>query len=514
MFWKKNDKPGWFGSKLDDNEIALQSGDYSAIPRIFCVFAENHTPSKTRAASILCDVLDRLTFDEIVRIDVQMRQTTSMEWSINWRNYSIDDFFTSDMNVNERRAVVVFASLNPNGFVREHAVHMMKDYGGTLPFIVLRQNDWVSQVRAVALESADYRLSNLSDGELITALPFADKLSRSGRSQSNDSYTNRIYSVLTSSENERELIAGFKTTNIRTRRICTNTLFITENLRIDLLFDRLRCETDPFLRASIFRRLISAGQNMDDDADQFLHDKYPLNRILAFQYICDRDQNKALNTARNLFLDKNATVRENARYYMNGKCPDFDYRAFYKAHMADFTVSAIYGLGETGKAEDTAVIERYLCDAQISAVRAAMISIMRLHGTKYASVITGFLSDDRAGLVKAARNLIIKTDSPDYERVMEIFRVTPYENTKRKCFSILLTAGKWQRLIYILDILENGGEEISESAMTALRGWIVGYNRSYAAASEEQIKSIAESIERFNGKLSDTVRRQLRFLLR
>ena len=92
MFWNKNDKPGlvvacgncspmrpgWFGSKLNDSEIALQSGDYSAIPRIFCVFSEDHAPSKVRAAILLRDVLDRLTFDELVRIDEQIRQTTSM----------------------------------------------------------------------------------------------------------------------------------------------------------------------------------------------------------------------------------------------------------------------------------------------------------------------------------------------------------------------------------------------------------------------------------------------------
>ena len=86
MFW--NNKPGWFGSKLNDYGSALQSGDYSAIPWIFCVFAENHTASKTVAAELLCAALEKMTFDELVRIDEQMRQTTSMEWSINWRNYS------------------------------------------------------------------------------------------------------------------------------------------------------------------------------------------------------------------------------------------------------------------------------------------------------------------------------------------------------------------------------------------------------------------------------------------
>jgi len=491
MFWDKNDKhkPDWFGSKLNDNEIALQSGDYSAIPRIFCVFSENHALSKARAASILCHLLDRLTFDEVVRIDAQMRQTTSMEWFINWRDYAIDSFFTSSMNECKRRAVVIFASFNPNGFIRERAVRMMKDYADTLPFIILRQNDWVVQVRQAAALSFTYRLQNLSDGEIIAAIPFADKLRWSSRG-SHDEYTEKFFAVLTSPAYEQDLLKGFASSNIRTRRICTNALFGVKYPNIKLAFKRLILEPDPFLRAAIFKKLNSRGQKMDSTIGIFLNDKYSLNRILAFQYLCDNDQNRALQVAQDLLLDKNAAVRENARQYISNKVLDFDFRSFYKAHMADFSVSAISGLGETGKEEDTIVIEGYLNSATTSAARAAMTAVMRLDGTKYALAITEFLADHRVGLVKTARNLIIKVNSPDYVRVMEILRSTPYENTKQKCFSILLTAGKWQRLIYILDVLENGGLQMVETSMAALKGWIIGYNSSFAVASAAQIEKL------------------------
>ena len=105
MFWHKHDKPGWFGTKLNDYTQALLSGDTSAIPWIFCVFAENHMATKTVASKILSTALEILTFDELIRIDEQMRQTTSMEWSINWRNHSIDSFFTPEMDEAERCAL-------------------------------------------------------------------------------------------------------------------------------------------------------------------------------------------------------------------------------------------------------------------------------------------------------------------------------------------------------------------------------------------------------------------------
>ncbi|MCL1913528.1 MAG: hypothetical protein FWG10_06580 [Eubacteriaceae bacterium] len=74
------------------------------------------------------------------------------------------------MGTEEIRAVVVFASFNPNGFIRERAVKFMKECRNTLPFAVLRQNDWVFEVRGAALECACYRLCKLAAGELVSAL--------------------------------------------------------------------------------------------------------------------------------------------------------------------------------------------------------------------------------------------------------------------------------------------------------------------------------------------------------
>jgi len=132
-------------------------------------------------------------------------------------------------------------------------------------------------------------------------------------------------------------------------------------------------------------------------------------------------------------------VCENARFYLNKNVPGFDCRAFYKSKLTDCTAPAIYGLGETGNAEDTVEIENYLKSDVIAIVRAAMTAIMRLDSEKYAATFTELLTDDRVGIVKTARNLLTKTSLPDYARVMEIFRTTPYENTKQKCFLEVIT---------------------------------------------------------------------------
>ena len=328
----------------------------------------------------------------------------------------------------------------------------MKDYPETLPFALLRQNDWVQQVRAASTETTDFRFAHLSRGELLSALPFADRLSRSGRMQKQNTEIKSIFTALTTHINEDELLAGLKNENIRTRRICINALFAAEIPRFDLAFEHLQTEADPFLRADIFRKLMTAGQNMSAVIERFIDDNYPLNRILAFQFICDTDKEIAWRTAVLLLLDKSAMVRENSRSYLASQKIKFDYRTYYKSHLIKKPAPAILGLGETGKSEDAVEIEGYLKSPLIAVVRAAMTSVMRLNSAKYESEIVEFLTDERAGIVKTARNLILKAGSPDYARIVQIFKTTQYEKTKQKCFSILMTASKWQRLIYILDV--------------------------------------------------------------
>jgi hypothetical protein len=510
MFWRS--KPHLYGEQLKKHLKLLEEGDTRAIPWLFCIFAGKHDPFKAIVAKALCAVLDNLTFDEVVRVDEQMRQTTSMEWFIDWRMVSVESFFTHKMNDSDRCAVTVFASFNPNGFIRERAVKMMKDYSGTLPYIILRQNDWVNQVRQAAMEASDYRMKNLSAGELLSALPFAAKLSRSGRAYHDINMT-CFFSALTSSANAAVLAQGLAAPNIRVRLICTNALLNSQNLSTDLAFMRLKTEPDPFLRAIIFRRLKDIGQNMESAVSALLKDKHPRNRILSFQYLCDTYSEQAYDTAERLLLDKNAIVRENARAFIKKQKPDIDFLAFYREHIENNPVTSILGLGETGTFADADSLEPFLNSSGIGVTKAAMTAIMRLDNKKYRNTITEMLTDERAGIVKTAQNLIIKYGSANYLRVREILHSTGHGHTKLKCLAILLTASKWERLIYILEAMSFSDDKIKEITLGAIRLWLQTINRSYALPNDSQVEKIQSLIKDLSSILSSDLKRELLFVL-
>jgi len=511
MFWNKNQ--GWFGRQLDENIMALNNGDFSKIPWVFCVFAESHSLSKVSASIALRDTLSKLQFNDIIRIDEQMRQTTSMEWSINWRKLQVENFLTPAMSINDRRAVIVFASFNPNGFIREQAVRMMAEYSGTLPYIILRQNDWVIQVRQAAIKAFSERLQKLSAGEILCALPFVEKLRWSNRS-SHEEYIKSFFDKLTCPERKEDLFQGLQSENVRTRKICVQALLNLTCPDFEQVLWTLKREPDPFMRKIIYEKLCLLGQDMIEYSHILLHDRYPANRMLALQYLYGVNKHGALPLAKEMLLDKSAIVRELSRKIVQEYDPKFNISLFYLEHIENDTVAAILGLGETGQKTDADIAEKYLGDPRVAVVRATIITLMRLDSKRFLPRIIEMLSDSRIGVVKTAQHLIMKYGVADYTRIQEIFFNTKYNHVKIKCANILFSAPKWQSLIYMLEALACEMEDVQKLTIQAINDWLVKFNKSFAEATSQQKETAHNLICSHGEHLSDPTKRELQFILR
>lgn len=103
-------KIGFYSSNLDNYIEEIRKGDFRYLPWIFCVFAEDSVKHKLRAAETLNKVLVKISFDKFYKIDIQMRETMSMEWRIDWSKLDINYFIVNNMSLDEKRAVFIFAS--------------------------------------------------------------------------------------------------------------------------------------------------------------------------------------------------------------------------------------------------------------------------------------------------------------------------------------------------------------------------------------------------------------------
>jgi HEAT repeat protein len=510
MFLHK--KTDFYSSNLNAYIAQTSEGAPHNLPLIFCVFAENSDNHKVTAANFLCEFLNKLSFDDIYRIDKQMRQTTSMEWSINWKELNVESFVTKHMSEDEKRAVFVFASFHPNGYIREQAIYALGKYKDTLPFILLRCNDWVCQVRQAAFNVFTQILAYSSEEEIVHALPLMEKLRRSTRY----GYDTILPVVVNLFRINGQLIKrGLNSTDFRARKFCISIINHLDKIDNDYLMDYIFHEKDPFLRKTVFQILLKTNADSTEILELskcFLKDKYPPNRILALQYLIDNHSNDLFDIAKHMLMDKNAQVRAFSRNLISLGDTKVDIRQIYLNHLYVNTSISIYGLGEVGSAEDCELIEKYLADDRVSVVRAAMTALMRLNTEKYLANITDMLAADKSGIVKTAAILLKLNREYDFEKVSEILNNSSNENTKIKCATLLFLSGKWQSLIYTLMLLGSGCEKLENLCQTQISRWIFTYNRSYAVLSKNDKQTIIELLQEKAKYLKPEAKKQIMFL--
>lgn len=511
MFWWQWDLK--LREALETNIEALERGDYWRVVTVFRVLAGRNKKLKRRAAKALWQVLPLLSFEDILLVDRDMRERDGMlEW-VDWSKYEMADFLTPEMTREEHNAVVVFASFNPNGFIREQAVALMRDYDHMLPYLSLRLNDWVIEVRQAAAKVFAEKMETLKAGDLLAVLPYVEKLKRGGRA-AHGAVVGAFFEKLMSEEYRDELRLGLESSNVRIRRICINGLFETSYSNERLALEHLLLEPDAFLRSFLFRRLCDANVQMDEEARVLLRDRLALNRLLALQYFYRMDSDAVDDIAVEMLMDKKQRVRELARVILRRRKRAFDFAAFYRGKLDDAGVAAIAGLGETGRREDAGYLVHYLKDSRSSYVCAALVALMALDGDTYQDCAFDLLDDGRRSVVKTAQKMMIKYEIMDYELVQKIFWSTAYDHTKVVCAAMLYTAPKWSRLIYILDTLSDDGEMVRQLAQQALGEWLFCYNQWMAPLGETQKKTILGLISGLDERLSAGLKKQLLFVVR
>lgn len=502
--WKKT-----YGDYLAEYIGHVEAGELSFVPWVYCALAQGTDRQKEAAARTLAKVLAGLNVDGLAAMDLRMRETTSMEWSIDWRALRLEDLFAPNLSPEACRAVLVFSTFHPNGYIREQAVAALGTDPQALPAVLLRCNDWVAQVRQAALESLKQLLDMADAAEIAAALPILEKLRRSGRCRLGDI----VPLFFRAFRRDPGLLPlGLEHGDVRARRLCISLLPDLGTADLPYLTQRVKKEPDPFLRKLLYQTLLKLGVDGMTLSRRFLGDKYPPNRVLALAYLADHGAEDLFRQAVTLLMDKSGRVRETAREVVVQADKEFSLRQFYLDRLSVRPAVAILGLGETGNPEDCQVIGNFLTHPQPAVVRAAMTALMELDPERWTGAVTEQLAARQPGVVKTAALLLARRRDFDQDRVFAILQASQVENTRLKCAVLLFRTGKWDRLTYALTLLGGGYEKLDQACRLELTGWMHSYNRSYAPLGEEQRRRILALLDEKGTYLHPAVVNQLRFL--
>lgn len=459
------------------------------IPAIFELLLTSSPELKMRAAQVLYKCVSNLNILELSRLDSLFRERTSLHWSYDWKKENPEILFVPSMSEDEKTVILGLCSFHPNGYFREKALHKLaqQNTGKEFPYLLLRCNDWVKEIKKPAAQYIKSRLTEQHLEEIVKCLPYINN---------NSNVFNKVVQLLTKKESFPYLDKGTVSKDRSTRLACYQ---MTMNLNVvskESLMKYYRKEKEPSLRLFIFNEWKRDIQ-VDDFKNSYpllKRDKSPTIRLYALkEFIAyfPSERSKQLEAA---LLDKNRAIRDYARYLIKKYDTTYDFVHFYSrkktAHLSVHI--AILGIGEAGRKEHAELIAPYLKHHNVAIVKAAIRAVAMLDGETYKSSFADLLNCKHRGISKAATKAITTLNYEDMkESLLTLYEDTIYDHTKNNTALLLSSLPKWQALIYIIKFYVNTeDDEISNLGERQLEGWIAQYNRSFVLPTKQQIETI------------------------
>ncbi|MFY0521328.1 HEAT repeat domain-containing protein [Lysinibacillus sphaericus] len=503
-------------------EMLQVTGKYevSRIPAIFELLLTSSNELKVRTAKVLHDYVQSLNILELSKLDNLFRERSSLDWSYDWKTESPENLLTTDMTEEVRLMILGLCSFHPSGYFREKALHLLDqhDSGKELSYLLIRCNDWVTEVRDTAKKYVERRLKHSYVNNIVNNLPLVFKLKNTNRND-NRKIFEQVVHILSQKESFPFLDKGTKSNFGKIRYFCYRVIISSKMYNKELLLKYLKLEKEPHPRLLLFNELIS-----DISVDEFKlyyptlkKDKFPMIRAKVLEKYFSFFPDESIKELENALLDKSGTIRSIARFLLS-KQNKSDFASYYIRMLKSYQLvrGALLGLGEVGKKNHVELIIPYLDDSNVSIVKAAIRAISLLDGENHKAEFVGLLDHKDEGISKVARRSLSTVYYKDIkEQLYSLYTETNYKHTKYNIALLLSSLSKWDAIIYIIEFYVNEEEsEISRLGKTNFINWIVNFNRTFDLPTKNQIVSIRNTLSKYGSELEKSDVSEIEFCIK
>lgn len=320
------------------------------------------------AARELRDLVRQMDARQWVRTDEALRSWLRNHYraqSPEWLG-CVDDVRTLRVPDDSEAAVVGLLGAHDSGYIREAAVRRLgRVHGGDeMPPLLLRANDWVPQVRGLALDALRDRLVPEYAEGWVHWLHLVLRLGGRGSADARP-LVDAVMALLRAPECADALWAGFGSADHTVRRTCFGILERAGGTGLRRLAEASLRSDDVVVR----RGAVRVAGALDDDSlgavlPSLVRDPLPSIRRDALGLAARRMGADALPWLRHALLDSAAGVRAEARGAVQRLAP-MDFAAFYREQVAAGRArlaAGVAGLGETGGERDVESVRPLLDD--------------------------------------------------------------------------------------------------------------------------------------------------------
>jgi HEAT repeat protein len=472
----------------------------------------------TEAATEVHKLVVGATANELVWLDQALRQRSyySGDYLYEWQKLSPDELGKLEQFNDASVSLLGMASFHSSGYVREAAVKRLAliTSGAELPFLLLRLNDWVVNVREAAYDAIRARFKPDYARSFIQNLALVSRLGQAGRSDPRP-LVQAIYQLLQSRECRTALLESLFSDDRFIKRASFKLALNSSEADLPEVVRKALDQKDTVVRVWAAQRVASAftGATLDHFLKLMKHDKFTPVRREALRILVRQNSPALLVELHAALLDTHASMREEARYHLRKL--DTDVAAFYRHYfLAGEGVdlySVISGLGETGETSDDQFIVPYTTHPAGKIRGAAIQALAKLNRNAHVGLFIEALKDQVPHVSRQALNALDKASAIDAERIWELFRSAAHTHVKRNALSLIERLGKWDSVYYLLRAVRDFDETIADMSRFAIQSWLARFNRSFSSPTAEQLARLRIALEENGNLLDDQTVEQLRF---
>lgn len=399
----------------------------------------------------------------------------------------LDDELLSRLEEPAALGLLGLASSQRDGFEREKALRRVavRSGGAELRFILLRLDDWVPQVRTLAIAAASARMVPAYATTWIECLPLLTAFSLRGRVRES-SFVSWVYGWMAGPERVATLHAGIAHPDRKVRleafRLCAERA----QTPVRELVDRAWRKDDATLRSRALRLAMERlqGADLSRIARLAVVDSNARIAVHGLDLLFKLDPGAAKEELERALLHATETVRWAARYYL-GKLGVSGfaetYRDALRSERPRTVVAALAGLEQTGDAQDLERVLPFLEHENGSVARAALRALWKLDRAGARRRALRMLLDRRPGVASAAARLLAtQVLESDVDALWRGVTTAPHPQGRLRALALLCRLPWWTALPHALEALPLG-EELRAASGRWIVAWLDSYGRGVYA---------------------------------
>ena len=403
----------------------------------------------------------------------------------------------------ERLALLCLLSCDSDGHMREWAVRALSQetLDRELPFLIIRTNDWVEQVRDAAVSALSAYLTPEHGDALVRNLVYIEHARCYRRAPAAAGLARRILTLLATAPFAPAVRKGLASGTGAIARSSLALAWENPDVPTGEAVDAATAHADPFVRLRLAELLADTpGDGEFDRAVAILAtDRFAPVRRQALRLILRHSPDRAEDACRRFLFDPSTRVRLLAQFTARTD-HGIDIAKTYLDALEDggpeTTEGALLGLADLGARPDPAMITPHLNDPRARLRAAALRALLQGHDAISVRRLVALLCDPSPRVSREAANALGARQSdvslPDLRAVYGMDR---RRHVRRNVIRAIDAATFWSKIPYLIEAASDDDAAVRDFAGPRLQRAWWRFERSNLKPTKTELAALSHALE-------------------